>query len=53
MRVIITPDYPSLSVEAARIVANTIRKKPDAVLALPTGCIAMKGSISPGSLLSI
>jgi len=37
MRVFIEPDAAALSLNAARIVANTLSTQPDAVLALPTG----------------
>lgn len=37
MRVIITPDYATLSVAAAKVVAELVRRKPTAVLGLATG----------------
>jgi glucosamine-6-phosphate deaminase len=37
MRVLITPDYPTLSRQAAQIVADVVRLKPDLTLCLPTG----------------
>jgi glucosamine-6-phosphate deaminase len=37
MRVFIEPDAATLSLNAARIVADTLSTQPDAVLALPTG----------------
>lgn len=37
MRVIVADDYEIMSKEAAKIVAAEIRRKPDSVLALPTG----------------
>src|SRR5215510_2532606 len=37
MRVLVTPDYRTLSLAAAEIVADTVRLKPDLVLGLPTG----------------
>src|SRR5438445_807539 len=37
MRVLVTPDYRALSLQAGEIVADVVRRKPDAVLGLPTG----------------
>ena len=37
MRVLVTPDYRTLSEEAAALVARAIRAKPDITLGLPTG----------------
>ena len=37
MRVLVTPDYRTLSEEAAALVARAVRMKPDLALGLPTG----------------
>jgi glucosamine-6-phosphate deaminase len=37
MRVLVTPDYRTLSEEAAELIARAIRAKPDLTLGLPTG----------------
>jgi glucosamine-6-phosphate deaminase len=37
MRVLVTPDYRTLSEEAAALVARAVRAKPDITLGLPTG----------------
>jgi glucosamine-6-phosphate deaminase len=37
MRVLVTPDYRTLSKEAAELVARTLRPRPDLTLGLPTG----------------
>ena len=37
MRVLVTSDYRALSLQAAQIVAEAVRLKPDLVLCLPTG----------------
>src|SRR5438874_7099029 len=37
MRVLVTPDYRTLSEEAAALVARAVRAKPDVTLGLPTG----------------
>src|SRR5438477_12689447 len=37
MRVLVTPDYRTLSEEAAALVSRAIRGKPDLTLGLPTG----------------
>jgi glucosamine-6-phosphate deaminase len=37
MRVLVTPDYPSMSRRAAQIAGDLVRLKPDLALCLPTG----------------
>ena len=37
MRVLVTPDYQTLSQTASELIARAMRAKPDLVLGLPTG----------------